>query len=445
MNIKLCAVGGFSEVGKNMVVAKYNNDAVIFDMGFNMQRLMDFEEAGGERKVLNYQALINAGAIPDDSIIESWRSDVKAIVPSHCHLDHIGAIPFMAQRYNAPVIGTPYTVEVLKNAVENDNIDMRNKIETLHTGKMFKISRDVSIELIHITHSTPDSSLIAMHTPEGIILYANDFKLDETPVLGTKSNYEKLKELGEEGKVRAIFIDALYSGSSKKTPSEKVARELLKEIILDRENANTAIFATCFASHIARLKSLTDFGKQTGRKVVFLGRSIHKYIAAAEKLDILRFKNVDVVPYKNKIDKYLHKIHQKGAEKYLIVATGGQGEKNSVLSKILRGELHYKFKKEDAVIFSNRVIPVEPNIANRKEMETKLKDKGARIFTDAHVSGHGSIEDMRELIKLVNPEHIIPSHGHLRLVQPLTTLAEQIGYKLHKEVHLMKNGDELKI
>lgn len=445
MTIKLCSVGGFSEVGKNMVAANYNNDTIIFDMGFNMQKLMDFEEAGGERKVLNYQSLINASAIPDDSIIESWRKNVRAIIPSHCHLDHVGAIPFMAQRYKAPVIGTPYTIEVLRNAIQNDQIDFRNELITSQTGRKIKITPEISIELIHITHSTPDSSLIAMHTPEGIILYANDFKLDDTPVLGKKSNYERLKELGESGKVKAIFIDALYSSSDRKTPSEKVAREMLKEIILDRENANTAIFATCFASHIARLKSLTDFGKQIGRKVVFLGRSIYKYTESAQKLNIMKFKNVDIIAYKNKIEKYLKKIHDKGSEKYLVVATGGQGERHSVLSKILKGDLHFKFKKEDAVIFSNRIIPVEPNITNRKEMEAKLKEKGIRIFTEAHVSGHGSIEDMRELIKLVNPQHIIPSHGDLRLVQPLTNLTEKIGYKLHKEVHLMKNSDELTI
>ena len=445
MTLKICTVGGFSEVGKNMVAAKYNNDAVIFDMGFNMQKLMDFEEAGGERKVLNYEALVKAGAIPDDSIIDSWRSDVKAIVPSHCHLDHVGAIPYMAQNYNAPVISTPYTIEVLKNAIESEDIDFRNKLHSLPTGRKMKITKDVSIELIHITHSTPDSSLIAMHTPEGVILYANDFKLDDTPVLGQKPNYERLKELGEEGKVRAIFIDALYSHKHSKTASEKVARELLKEIILDRENTNNAIFATCFASHIARLKSLKEFGEKTNRKVVFLGRSLFKYSEAAQKLDIMNFKDVDIIAYRNKIEKELKKIHDKGSQKYLVVLTGGQGEKNSVLSKILAGNLHFKFKKEDAMIFSNRIIPVEPNIQNRKEMETKLKDKGVRIFTDAHVSGHGSIEDMRELIKLVNPEHIIPSHGHMKLVQPLTVLTEQLGFKLGKEVHLMQNGDELKI
>lgn len=445
MTIKLCSVGGFDEVGKNMVAAKVDSDAVIFDMGFHMQKLMDFEEAGGERKVMDYQKGIEMGAIPDDRVIESWRSNVKAIIPSHCHLDHIGAIPFMADRYKAPVIGTPYTMEVLRTMIESEDLNFKNKIETLHTGRKMKLTDNISIELIHITHSTPDTALVALHTPKGIILYANDFKLDDTPVLGKKPNYERLKELGESGKVKAIFVDALYSRHDRKTPSEKVAKEMLKEVLFTTENSNNAIFVSCFASHIARLTSLAEFGEKLGRRVVFLGRSMYKYVAAAEKLGITSFKGVDIVAYKSKIERYLHKIHNKGAEKYLVVATGGQGEKNSVLSKILRGDLHFKFKKDDAVIFSNRIIPVEPNITNRAEIERKFKEKGVRIFSDVHVSGHGAIEDMRELIKLVNPEHVIPSHGNLSLVQPLTVLAEKMGYKMHKEVHLMKNGEELTI
>ncbi|MDP4012330.1 MAG: MBL fold metallo-hydrolase RNA specificity domain-containing protein [Candidatus Nanoarchaeia archaeon] len=448
--IEICGIGGYSEVGKNMTAVKFNGDAVLFDMGYYMQKLMDFEESGGDRRTLNYKSMIQLGMIPDDRIIDSWKNNVKAIIPSHCHLDHIGAIPFMAPNYKAPVIGSPYTIEVLKNSIKDEEYNVPNEIKTLKTGKLMKISNDVSVELIHVTHSTPDSTIVAVHTPKGIILYANDFKLDDTPTLGKKPDYDRLKELGETGKVKAIIMDALYSGANRRTPSEKVAREGVEEVVVDKINEGNAIFASCFASHIARLKSFADFGRQIDRKVVFLGRSMSKYVNSAEELGIASLPGVEIIPYRAKIEKFLKKMKDKGPEKYLIVATGGQGEPNSVLSRILKGSLHFKFTPNDTMIFSNMVIPVEPNIMNRVEMEKAFKQQGVRVVTSAtnpnvHVSGHGSLKDMEELIKMVNPENIIPSHGDLKKTEPLTKLTDKLGYRVGKELHLIENQTKIEL
>ena len=278
--MEIVGVGGYGEVGRNMSLAKLGNDAIILDMGFNIQKLADLEESGGNRLTAGRKSMIKAGAIPDDSKIKSYKDNVKAIAISHCHLDHCGAIPYLANSYKAPIIGTPFTTEVIKNILSEDNISLQNKIHSLNNGNSVKVG-DVEIELINVTHSTPSTSLIALHSKEGIIIYGNDFKLDNHPILGQKPDYSRIKEIGRTGKVRAVILDALYSNTEKKTPSELVAREMLKEVMIEEDEGN-AMVVTCFASHLARIKSIIDFASKINRRVVLMGRSFLKYVSSAE-------------------------------------------------------------------------------------------------------------------------------------------------------------------
>ncbi len=443
MDFKIAAVGGYSEVGKNMSAVKIGDEAVIMDMGFYLPVIVDFEEEGHDRSSLSNDQMRRMGAIPDDTMISSWKKNIKGIICSHAHLDHTGAVPYLAPHYNAPVIGTPFTLEVLKNMAYSEGLPLKNKYLPLNTGSMYKVSKNIKIELINVTHSTPQTAIIAVHTPQGVVVYTNDFKLDNDPIVGKKPDYDRLKQLGKENNVRAVIVDSLYSGAAQKTPSEKVAREMLKDVMLGTENHNNPMIISCFASHIARLRSIIDFGHKLNRKVVLLGRSMEKYAKAAEKTNIVKYsKEAEIIAGADKIKKKLVRMEKEGLNNYLIVCTGGQGEPNSVLSKMLNNVYPFYFNQEDTMIFSNRTIPVEPNITNRARMEDKLKKFGVRIYKDIHVSGHGSREDIRDLINMLNPEHVIPSHGHHKITAPTAELAAEMGFQ-KKEIHHMKNGETL--
>ncbi len=443
MTIEVIPIGGFTEVGKNMTAIRYNDEIILLDMGFFLPAVIDYEEGNKSRRLLSREEFIGLGALPDDTILLSFREQVKAIVLSHCHLDHIGAVPWLAKSYpHAAIIGTPYTIAVLNNAIKEDRIPLKNIRKSISPNSQIEITKKLSIELIHITHSTLQCAIVAIHTPEGTVLYANDYKFDSTPVVGKKPNVKRLKELGSNN-VRCLISNSLYSNTEGKTPSEVVAKELLKEVMLGTDNSSSALFATTFASHIARLKSIYDFGRKLDRQVVFLGRSMLKYISAAERLKLVEFPHARLYAGKQ-IKKVLKEVEKKRS-KYLVICTGGQGESNAVLSRIAKQELDFKFLQEDHVIFSNRTIPVPINIENRKILEETLKQRGVRLFKDAHVSGHCSIEDIRDLIKLTKPEFIVPTHGYHKMYDGIKNLASNMGYETGKTLHVMKNAQKISI
>ena len=254
--IEICAVGGYSEVGKNMTAIKVDDEVVICDMGFFLPEIIKLQEDEEVTKSeFTKKELIRYGAIPNDTIIQDWKNKVKAIVVTHCHLDHIGAIPYMASDYKAPVIGTPYSIEVLKQILKDEKAKIKNDLKTLNSNAKIKVSKNITIEFINMTHSTPQTVMIAIHTKYGAVIYANDFKFDNHPVIGKKPNYKRLQEIGDKG-VIALIADSLYSDANMKTPSEKVARELLKDVLLGTNNKGHLVIVTTFASQIARLKSI---------------------------------------------------------------------------------------------------------------------------------------------------------------------------------------------
>ena len=445
MTIEFFSIGGFNEVGKNMCAVKIDDDVIIIDMGLYIPRLLDIEEENAVKEYLTRERLIRLGAVADDSVLDKYKDNVRAILLGHCHLDHIGAVPYLASRYNCPVYGSPFTIEVLKSALRDDNISIPNSLKVINPGSEFKINKNIKVQFIGITHSTIQALIIAIHTKYGIIVYANDFKLDNHPIIGKKPDYETMKKLGDSKKVIALIVDALYSAEEQKTPSEKVAREMLRDVLLGTDNRGHSVIVTTFASHIARLKSIVDLGKELNRKVVFLGRSLNRYVTAAEKLKLINFtSNVKIFTYRNQIKKEL-KVIEKNRAKYLIVCTGNQGEPNSTLVRIANGEYHFKFIPEDHVIFSSKVIPVQENLDNRADLEKNLKLKKVRIFKDIHVSGHAAKEDLRDFIDMIKPKNVIPIQGDFETLHSLAVLAEEMGYKIGENIHILKNSDKISL
>ena len=442
--VKIHTIGGFSEVGKNMVLVELEEDAFIIDEGFYLPAIVSMQE---QERVMTEKNLKTIKAIPDDSVVDNIKDKVCAQFISHAHLDHVGAVPFISDKYNAPIYGTPFTINVLDSLLKDNNMILNNEVYAIKPNTTFFVqgkNKKYKVDFIHMTHSTVQCSMVAIHAPEGIILFSGDFKLDDTPVIGPTPNYKRLKEIRKEG-VKVFIVNSLYSGSDKKTPSENHARELLRKTLFEIENKHGGMIVTTFASHIARLKSVVEFGKKLDREVVFLGRSLDKYSNAAKKAKIAPFlSSIRVSKYRRQVEKTLHKI-EKRRKDYLVVCTGHQGEPGSILERISRHQLPFRITRDDNIVFSSSVIPAPVNIAQFSEMEAKLKKNKPTIFRDVHVSGHGREEDLKETIKMVQPKHIIPWHGDLKKTKPMAELMKQFGYKLNKTCHLPQDGEVLEL
>lgn len=442
--MKIHTIGGYNEVGKNMTALEIGDDVILFDAGLFLPAIVGVEE---REKIPTEKGMRGLGALPDDLYLEKHglRDKVRAIVVSHAHLDHVGGIPYVAGRYNADVIGSPFTMEVLKVLMKDNNQSIGNKIVSVNLNNSYTVrgrSGNYKVEVINMTHSTIQSACIAVHTPEGVVLYANDYKLDNAPTFGDKPNYKRLKELSKIG-IKALIVDCLYAPDDRKTPSEKIAKGLLEDVFFSTENRNSGMIVTTFSSHIARLKTITEFGTRLGREVVFLGRSLSKYMQAARNIGMAGFaRDVRILTYRRQVEKALERIN-KNKKKYLVVCTGHQGEPGSILDRIARNQLHLKLSSDDHVIFSSKTIPSPTNEANREQLSKRLKKYNVRIFDNVHVSGHGGREDLRDFIKLTTPEHVVPSHGDLKKTTAGAELAVEMGYKMDKSVHLMENGGML--
>ena len=444
--MKIHTIGGYDEVGKNMTALEVGEDVFLFDSGLFLPAIVGVTE---REKIPTEKGMRTLGALPDDTYLDdnNLREKVRAILVSHAHLDHVGAIPYLAERYKAPVLGTPYTMEVLKVLMKDNNQSIKNRIISVKVNGSYKIkgkSGEYLVEFINMTHSTIESAIIAVHTREGIVLYGNDYKLDNSPTFDAKPNYTRLKELAKKG-VKVLIVDCLYAPDDRKTPSEKIAKELLEDVLFTTDNRNAGIIVTTFSSHIARLKTITEFGTRMRREVVFVGRSLSKYVQAARNIGKAPFaKQVKILSYRKQVEKYLRKI-DKNKNRYLIVCTGHQGEPGSILDRISRRELPLKLSSKDHVIFSSKTIPTPENEASKKQLETNLKKFQVRIFDNVHVSGHGGREDLRDLLKITEPKHVIPSHGDFSKREAGAKLAEKMGYEKGKTVHLMENGNVLEL
>ncbi len=444
--MEIYTIGGFNEVGKNMVAVDLGEDAFIFDCGLFLPPIVELEERekGYDEKILR-----TIGALPNDYILDQKNitQKVRAIICSHAHLDHIGAIPYMAYRYKCPVIGTPFSIEVLKKLYEDGKQPLKNELITIHPNSNITIQgkrKKYKIDFVNITHSTIQTSMLALHTDEGVVLYSNDFKFDNNPILGKEPNYEMLNEISKEG-VKVMIVDSLYSGDERKTPSEKVARALLEDTMLTTHNEKAAVVVTTFSSHIARLKSIVDYSLRLKRIPIFVGRSLSKYVTAAANVKLCPFlKEIKMASFKNQVESYL-KMVNKDRTKYVLVCTGHQAEPGSVLERISRNQLPLTLNHDDHVIFSSSVIPTAVNIENRKALEEKLKKRGIRIFNNVHTSGHAGREDLRDFVNMMNAEHVIPAHGGKDKTAPMVELCNELGYKTDKDVHLMANGERLQI
>ncbi len=435
--IEIIPVGGFSEIGRNCTIVKWKEEAVMLDFGLMMENYVRLTEDEDTHFALSEELLIREQAVPDLHAIQDELKYLKAICISHAHLDHVGAVPFFTSKLKAPIHGTKFTIEVLRALLKDKKKSIDSQLISHSENCKFKVSENMGIEFIHVTHSTPHTVMVVVHTPEGSVVYANDFKLDNNPLLGEKPNYEAMKNLKN---VKALIVDSLYALDPRKTPSESIAREMLRDVLLGTSSEGKNIIVTTFSSHIARINTIVELSKSLKRTPVFVGRSLAKYLDAAQMAGIADFsKKAEFVRFGSTIEKYFKKT-TKTKDKLFIV-TGHQGEPKAVLSRLAKNKI-FPFEQEDLVLFSCKIIPVEENFVNRAKLEEDLKQKKVRIFTDLHVSGHACREDHREVIKLIRPEHIIPTHGTVDMLEAQKSLAIEMGYSPNK-IHILRNFSKI--
>ncbi|KAF5041421.1 Ribonuclease J 1 [anaerobic digester metagenome] len=440
MDIEVIAIGGYEEVGKNMSAVKVGDDVIIFDMGIHLDRLHIHEDTDiAKMHSLN---LIERGVIPDDTLMKEVGGKVRAIVFTHGHLDHIGAVAKLAHRYDAPIIATPYTMALIERTIKNERkFKFTNPLEILNSGRQRKISSNITLEFIRTTHSIPQAVTPALHTPEGVIIYSNDFKFDNHQKLSPPPDYQRFMELGEKG-VLTLVVDATRAAEEDqvKTHSEKVARIVLKDLMEEPLKEDKGIIITTFASHIERIQAICDTTAESERKLLLLGRSMEFYCTMADKMGILKLPdNTGVYGNPKAINRALAKADKERSE-YVLVTTGHQGEPDALLPRIANSKTMFNVKSGDYVIISAPIIPSPLNMANRSTMERRLKSNGARIFTNAHVSGHAGREDHRDFLRMLNPAHIIPAHGNIEMLTAYAELAEEEGYEIGKNIHILRNG-----
>jgi len=448
MEIEIATIGGYEEVGRQMTAVRAGEDVVIFDMGLNLSKVLIHDNIETER--MHSLDLIDMGAIPDDRVMSDIEGDVQAIVPTHGHLDHIGAISKLAHRYNAPVVATPYTIELVKQQIQSEEkFGVDNDLIKMEAGETTEIgdSGNVQMEFVNVTHSIIDAINPVIHTPEGAIVYGLDKRMDHTPVLGDPIDMDRFEEIGREGAGVLCYIeDCTNAGKKGRTPSESVARRHLKDALTSMEDYSGGIVATTFSSHIARVKSLVEFAREIGRQPVLLGRSMEKYSGTAERLGFVDFPgDLGMYGHRKSVDRTFKRIMNEGKGNYLPVVTGHQGEPRAMLTRMGRGETPYELEEGDKVVFSARVIPEPTNEGQRYQSEKLLGMQGARIYDEIHVSGHLNSEGHYRMLDALEPQHVVPAHQDMKGFSPYVDLAARKGYKLGRDLHVTRNGNVMQL
>ncbi len=324
MEVEIATIGGYEAVGRQMTAVRAGDDVVIFDMGLNLSKVLIHDNVETER--MHSLDLIDMGAIPDDRVMSDLEGDVKAIVPTHGHLDHIGAISKLAHRYDAPIVATPFTIELVKQQIKSEEkFGVQNDLVKMDAGETMSIGERNELEFVNVTHSIIDASTRASHAGRRSRLRL-DKRMDHTPVIGDPIDMKRFREIGREGEGVLCYIeDCTNAGKKGRTPSESVARRHLKDVMDSVADYDGGIVATTFSSHIARVKSLVEFADDIGRQPVLLGRSMEKYSGTAERLDFVDFpEDLGMYGHRKSVDRTFKRIMNEGKENFLPIVTGHQ-------------------------------------------------------------------------------------------------------------------------
>lgn len=415
--LKVTPLGGLGEIGLNMMALEYDGHILVIDAG-----LMFPEE---------YMPGVDM-VIPDFQHLKENREKLEAVILTHGHEDHIGAMPFLLKEMDIPVFGTGFTIELLKEKLlEHDLLDIA-RIEKVNAGETRQFG-PFSIEFIHVNHSIIDGIGLAIKTPEGIIIHSGDFKIDYTPVDGRFTDLNRFANYGESG-VLALFSDSTNVEKEGFTLSESDVRDTLEEIFL---HCKGRLIVAVFASNITRIRQVIDLAARFNRKVAFSGKSMKANVRIAVKEGIIG------MPEDLEVGEKAIKLLPDN--EVTLITTGSQGEPMSSLTRMAQNRhKDISIKKGDTIILSSRFIP-----GNEKAITSiinSLYRMGAEVIYEKvsaiHTSGHAYKEELKLMLNLVKPKYFIPVHGEYRHLVKHIQLAEDAGIRPGNGI-LAENGDTI--
>ncbi len=418
--LKFIPIGGMGEVTKNMYVYETANDLVVVDCGIGFPP----EEEGVPENVL---------LIPDFSYVIANQQKLRALLVTHGHEDHIGAIPYLLKKIRVPIYAARLPAGMIREKLKERG-PKKVEIRETNDGQRVNLGRDFSFEFIRLTHSIPDTMAIALNTPLGTVIHTGDFKLDPTPLDRRLAQLGKIEEYGRRG-VLLLVSDSLRSEREGSSPSERIVGEtFFREI----QKTRGRVFVTMFSSDISRIQQAVDVAAALGRKVTLAGLSLEKSFRVARDLGYL------AVSKKQVIDNA--KLKKLPVSEQLILVSGSQGQANSALSKMARGE-HRTFKigQGDLVIFSSDLIP--GNEDRVRHLQEELRNVGAKVLyleeiPEIHVSGHGYAEDLKRMIRAARAQYIVPIGGTETSMKEYVKLARGFNYR-EDQIFVLESGQVL--
>ncbi len=417
-SIEIVPLGGAGDIGKNMLAVQCGEDMIVIDAGVAFPT----EEHPGVDLI-----------IPDVTFLKENLADIRGIVLTHGHEDHIGALPYILRQINVPVYGTPLTIGLVRVKLEEHKLLDQVKLHTWVPGDVVEFGC-ISVEPIHVTHSIPDTVSLAIRTPVGIILHTGDFKIDQTPIDGRLFDASRFAQLGDEG-ILLLISDCVNAEKKGWVPSERVVGQIFDQQFREAEGR---VIVTTFASNLHRVQQVFDIAAKHERKVAVAGRSMDRNIGVARELGFVKY-NDDIRIRVEDIDNW----HPADI---VILTTGSQGESLSALSRMATDDHKIRIEPGDTVILSSHPIPGNEDAVWRTV--NRLFRRGARVLYDmitpVHVSGHGNQEELKLMFNLTRPKFVAPFHGEPRMMYAYTDMVCEMGMD-RARVLWMEIGDCLSL
>jgi len=418
--LRIIPLGGLGEIGKNMMVLEYGNDIIVIDAGL----MFPGEETPGVDLL-----------IPDISYLLERQKNLRGIVITHGHEDHIGALPYILSRLAPPIYATKFTRELISVELKQRGVKTKAKLNVVTPGSKIALGKFI-IEFFSVCHSIPDSAGLIIHTPQGIVVHSGDFKIDYTPAVGESTNFSQLAVLGVKD-VLLLLSDSTYVELSGYTPSEIVVSDTLDRIISE---AKGRVIVTTFASLVSRIQQVLDVAVKRDRRVFITGRSMREIVNMALKTGYLTAP-ADVLCRLDELRTLPH-------HRVIILSTGSQGEPTSALVRMANRDPRSQVQivAGDTVVISATSIPGNEALVNKTT--DSLFRQGASVIYDrlaqVHVHGHGSREELKLLLSLVKPKFFVPVHGEYRHLSLHANLAQSMGIP-RDNIFILENGDVLEL
>ena len=419
--LRIIPLGGLGEFGMNCTAMQFGDDIIVVDAG------MMFPES----ELLGVDIVT-----PDFTFLEQNRENVRALVLTHGHEDHIGAVPFLISEFDIPVYGTAFTLALVERRLEEHDLLERARFHKVKPGERIEVG-PFAVEFIHVTHSIVSAVMLAITTPLGVIMHTGDFKVDPTPVDNVPFDLHTLAAYGKRG-VLLLMSDSTNVDRPGYTESERAVQPRLEDIF---NRAERRLVISCFSSSVHRLQAVLDLASEYGRKVALLGRSMLTTTEIAHNLGLLHIPdNILLRP---------QDIMQAAPNKVAVLVSGTQGEPMSALSRVaVDNHKNLTVEREDTVVLSARIIPGNEKAIYR--MINHLAKRGADVIYGSmnppvHVSGHGSAEELKLVLNLVRPRYFMPIHGEYRQLARHASLAQHLRGSGLEQTFVLETGDTLEI